>query len=73
MSVNPAPAPVRPSAVRQAVSRAAHALRVVVHDPQVDRAGKSLAGVVVVRLLLAAGASDALVHLVGQILHVSGV
>jgi phosphoribosylcarboxyaminoimidazole (NCAIR) mutase len=45
-------------------------VRVLAHDPQVDRAGKSLAMILLVRGLVAAGASAELVHLVAALAHV---
>jgi hypothetical protein len=39
------------------VARAAKAVAVVIHDPKVDRSAKFFAGLVVVRLIIAAGFS----------------
>ena len=50
--------------MKKLLARAGHALRVVVHDPQVDRAGIGLAAIVAVRLALALGASAADVALI---------
>lgn len=54
--------------MKKLLARAGHALRVVVHDPNVDRAGKSLAVVVAIRLLLAFGASAGLVEVLKPII-----
>jgi hypothetical protein len=39
-------------------------LSIVIHDPKVDRAGKALAALVAVRVLILLGASDTIVQLV---------
>jgi hypothetical protein len=49
---------------RSILSRLGRALRVVAHDPEVERAGKGLAVIILVRLMLALGASAQLVEIV---------
>ncbi len=41
---------------------------IVIHDPKVDRAGKALALLILVRVLVLAGASDTVVQLVQKAL-----
>ena len=48
--------------------RVIRAARVVIYDPEVQRAGKSLAALVAVRLLIAASASAQLVEFIQRIL-----
>lgn len=55
---------------RSILSRLGRAVRVVIHDPEVRRSGKSFAVLVAVRIALALGAAPTVVEAVRRILGV---
>jgi hypothetical protein len=56
--------------IRSTLSRIGRAVRVVIHDPEVHRAGKSFAVLVAVRIALALGASAEMIDVARRILGV---
>jgi dTDP-4-amino-4,6-dideoxygalactose transaminase len=58
--------------VKSLVSRALRGGRVVLHDPAVERSGKALAAIVVVRAVVALGGGASSVELAQKILHALG-
>lgn len=48
-------------------------LRVIVHDPVVDRQGKQLAAIIAARVLVYVGASDGVVQIAKAVAHSVGV
>jgi hypothetical protein len=67
------PAETKPSFFRRVIAKVSAVESSVLHDPLVQKEGKSLFGAVVVRIALAAGASAGTVALVEAILHAAGV
>lgn len=59
--------------VKVLARRALRAGRVVLHDPKVERAGKSLAAILAARAVVALGGSAATVDLVLKVLHAVGI
>lgn len=55
--------------MRELLRRAAHVVRVVIHDPEVQRSGKALMLLAGIRLALALGASVQLVELVEPVVR----
>jgi hypothetical protein len=67
------PAPKRPSVFRRVLARVSSVEAKVLHDPLVQKDGRALVAALVVRVLLAAGASDGVVALVRAVLPHLGV
>ena len=67
------PAPKGPSVFRRVLARVSSVEAKLLHDPLVQKDGKALAAALVVRVLLAAGASDGLVAAARALLAHFGV